>query len=155
MAQLKMKDYTNSIMIEKPPNAWGLQTVTIGETGLYPGMAVTQTGETVPTVVYGAAADDVFYGILLESADQGIDEAFAVGDTATCMIAGSRGACWSYAKANVASMFPGTRLHTDTGTPGRYLVINEAMLYENVGLLIEYSATDASNDRPIKIVLSG
>ena len=155
MAQLKMKDYTNSILIEAPPHAWGIQTVTIGEAGLYPGMAVTQTGETVPSVVYGATANDVFYGILLDSADQGIDEAFSSGDTASCMIAGSRGACWSYAKSGVATMFAGTRLHTDTGTPGRYLVIAETMLYENVGLCIEYSATSATDDRPIKIALTG
>ncbi len=150
-----MKDYTNAIMIEPPPNAWGLQTVKIGEAGLYPGMAVTQTGETVPAVVYGATANDVFYGILLDSANVGLDEAFTANDVATCMIAGSRGACWSYAKTNVASLIVGTRLHTDTATPGRYLVINEAMLFENVGLVIEYSATDGSNDRPIKIALTG
>ena len=155
MAKLKMVDYTNSIMIDPPPNAWGLQTVKIGETGLYPGYPVTQTGETVPAVVTSAAADDVFYGILLDSADQGIEQPFAVNDVATCMIAGSRGACWSWAKASVANLIVGTRLHTDSaGATDRYLVVNEAMLYENAGLVIEYSATSAS-DRPIKIALTG
>jgi len=154
MARLNMKDYTNAIMIEPPPNAWGLQTVKIGEAGLRPGYPVTQTGETVPSVVYGATANDVFYGILLDSADVGIDETFANNAVATCMVAGSRGACWSYAKASVGNLHVGTRMHQDADTPGRFLVVNEAMLYENAGLVIEYSATSAS-DRPIKIALTG
>ena len=154
MAQLLMKDYTASIMIEPPKNAWGLETVIIGEADLYPGMPVTQSGETVPAVVYSATAGDIFYGILLDSLGKGIDEAFASGDTATCMMAGSRGACWTYLKANEGTVFPGTRLHTDVAV-GRYCLILETMLAENVGLVIEYSLTDAGNDRPVKVVLSG
>jgi len=150
-----MVDYTNSIMIDPPPNAWGLQTVKIGETGLFPGYPVTQTGETVPAVVTSAAANDVFYGILLDSADSGIEQEFDLNAVATCMVAGSRGACWSWAKASVANLIVGTRLHTDSaGATDRYLVINEVMLYESAGLVIEYSATSAS-DRPIKIALTG
>lgn len=154
MAQLKMKDYANAIMIEPPPNAWGLQTVKIGEAGLEPGYPVTQTGETVPAVVYGATANDVFYGILLDSADVGLDEAFTANDVATCMIAGSRGACWTWAKASVANLIVGTRMHQNTATPTKFLVVDETMKFESAGLVIEYSATSAS-DRPIKLVLSG
>ncbi len=154
MAKLNMKDYANSIKIEAPRSAWGIQTVQIGQTGLYPGYPVTQTGETVPAVVYGATADDVLYGILLDDGDMDLDGEFTSGDPASCMIAGSRGTCWSWAKASVANLQVGTRMHQDSGTPGRFLVINEAMLYENAGLVIEYSATSAS-DRPIKLVLSG
>ena len=153
MAKLKMVDYTNSIMIDPPTNAWGLQTVKIGETCLFPGYPVTQTGETVPAVVTSGSANDVFYGVLLDSADVGLESEFENGAVATCMVAGSRGACWSWAKASVANLIVGTRLHTDAGT-GKFLIIGEAMLYENAGLVIEYSATSAS-DRPIKIALTG
>ena len=154
MAQLKMKDYTNTIMIEPPRNAWGLQTVKIKGSDLYPGCPVTQTGETVPEVVSGGTANDVFYGVLLDDADHGLDVVYTAGDFVTCMMAGSGGACWTYLKANEGSVHVGTRLHTDAGT-GIYTIIAESMLYENVGLIIEYSATDASNDRPVKVVLSG
>ena len=154
MASLEMKDYTNAIMIEPPPNAWGLQTVKIGEAGLEPGYPVTQTGEAVPAVVSGATANDVFYGVLLDSADVGIDEAFTSGDVATCMMAGSRGACWSWAKAGVANLIVGTRMHIDAATPTKFLIPTEGMLFENAGLVIEYSATDAA-DRPIKVALTG
>ena len=155
MAQLKMKDYCNSILIEPPEHAWGLQTVKIGEAGLYPGYPVTQTGETVPAVVFGASASDVFYGILLESADVGLDEVFAVDAVATCLIAGSRGACWTFMKANDGAVHVGTRVHQDADNAGHFCLVIETMMYESIGLVIEYSANDASNDRPIKVVLSG
>jgi len=154
MAQLKMKDYTNAIMIEPPRNAWGLQTVKIKGSDLYPGMVVTQTGETVPEVVSVGSEDDVTYGVLLDDADHGLDVVYTAGDFVTCMLAGSGGACWTYLKAGVASIHVGTRIVSDANT-GIYSIINEAMIYENVGLIIEYSATDGSNDRPAKVVLSG
>ena len=154
MAKLSMKDYTGAIMIEPPKNAWGLQTVKIKGADIYPGIPVTQTGEAVPEVVTSGTADDVFYGIVLDKPGNGIDELFAAGETATVMMNGSGGACWTYAKTGVATMFPGTRLHTDAGT-GIYCIIGEGMLYENVGLVIEYTATSATDDRPVKVVLCG
>lgn len=154
MAKLKMADYTGGILIEAPRSAWGIQTVEIGEAGLYPGYPVTQTGETVPAVVYGAAASDVFYGILLENADDEIETEFTSGDRASCLIAGSRGSCWSWAKASVASLQVGTRLHQDTAGPSHFLIVVETMAYENAGLVIEYSAT-STDDRPVKICLTG
>ena len=155
MAKLEMKDYTGSIMIEPPKNAWGLQTVKIKGAALYPGFPVTQTGEAVPEVVTPASADNVFYGILLDKPGNGVDELFTAGETATVMMNGSGGACWTYVLTGVATMFPGTRVHCDATTPTAYCIIGENMLYENVGLCIEYSATDAVNERPIKVVLSG
>ena len=155
MVKLNMKDYTGAIMIEPPKNAWGLQTVKIKGAGLYPGYPVTQTGEAVPEVITPAAANDVFYGILLDKPGNGIDELFTAGETATAMMNGSGGACWTYAKTGVATMYPGTRLHIDATAAGPFCIIGENMLFENVGLLIEYSATDASDDRPIKVVLCG
>jgi len=154
MAKLLMKDYTNAIMIEAPKNAWGLQTVKIKGADLYPGHAVTQTGETVPEVVSSGTANDVFYGILLDKPGHGLDEVFTAGETVTCMVNGSGGACWTWAKAGVADLDVGHILHTDAGT-GVYSIIGEGGLFETVGRVIEYSATDATNDRPVKVVLSG
>ena len=153
MAQLKMKDYTNAIMIDPPKNSWGIQTVKIQGSDLYPGMVVTQTGETVPEVVSVGTGNDVTYGVLLDDADHGLDVVYTAGDFVSCMLAGSGGACWTYLKASQASVHVGTRIHSDAGT-SIYSIIDESMLFENVGLIIEYSATVA-NDRPVKVVLSG
>ena len=152
MAKLLMKDYTASIMIEPPKNGWGLQTVIIGGADLYPGHPVTQTAETPPTVASPASANDVFYGILLDKIGKGIDEVFTAGESATVMLNGSGGACWTWLIAADATVFPGTRLHMAAGV---YCTIAETMLFENVGLIIEYSLTDASDDRPVKVVLCG
>ncbi len=148
-----MVDVTNAILIEPPRNAWGIQTVKIKGADLYPGHAVTQTGETVPEVVSSGTANDVFYGILLDEADGGLDAVYTAGDRVECMLAGSGGACWTWAKASAGELHVGTRLHTDAGT-GVFSIIGESMLFENVGLVIEYSA-DVANDRPVKVVLSG
>ena len=153
MAKLKMKDVTNAILIDPPNNSWGIQTVKIKGADLYPGHPVTQTGETVPEVVSSGTANDVFYGILLDIPDADIDAVFAAGDFVPCLMAGSGGAAWTWGKASLGALQVGTRLHTDAGT-GTYCIIGENMLFENVGLVIEYSA-DVANDRPVKVVLSG
>jgi len=153
MAKLKMKDQTNAILIDPPKNSWGIQTVKIKGADLYPGHAVTQTGETVPEVVSSGTANDVFYGVLLDVPDKGIDVVFAAGAFVPCAIAGSGAAVWTWAKASAGALHVGTRLHTDAGT-GVFAIIGENMLYENIGLVIEYSA-DVANDRPVKVVLSG
>ena len=153
MAKLKMKDYTNAILIEPPRNAWGIQTVKIKGSDLYPGHPVTQTDETVPEVVSPASLQDVFYGILLCAEGHGLDVIYTAGDFVPCLMAGSGGACWTWLKAAESTVQVGTRVHAEA--TGTYCVILESMLYENVGLVIEYSATDASDDRPIKVVLSG
>ena len=153
MAKLKMKDYTNAILISPPCNSWGIQSVKIKGADLYPGHAVTQTGEAVPEVVSSGTANDVFYGVLLDVPDKGIDVIFSAGDIVPCALAGSGAAVWTWVKASAGALQVGTRLHTDAGT-GVYSIIGENMLFENVGLVIEYSA-DVANDRPAKVVLSG
>ena len=140
------------ILIDAPKNAWGLQTFITKGVDILPGVPVTMTGETAPEVVTVGTANDVTLGVVLCNPGHDIDLAYAAGVEVTVAMAGSGAAVWTYAKANVADLFAGASLHTDAGT-GIYSIIGENMLFEWVGRVIEFSATDASDDRPVKVVL--
>lgn len=153
MAELEMADYTGAILIEKPPNTWGIQTFKIKGAALKPGYPVTMTGETWPEVVTPATTDDVTLGILLENKAQDLDEVYAAGTKVRAALVGSLAAVWTYAKAGVGSLVFGTPLVSDAGAAGPYCIVGEGALYESVGKVIDYSPTDASDDRPVKVAL--
>lgn len=152
MAILAMSTYTGSILIEAPKNAWGIQTFTCTTTTVFPGSLVTGTGETPPDVVVVGTANDITLGVALCKPGHDIDTAYAAGESIPVAMAKSGAAVWTWLKANEASVFAGTPVLSDAAT-GVFVIIGEGALYEHLGHIIEYSATDASDDRPVKVVL--
>ena len=150
-----MADYGGRVLIEAPKNAWGIQTFTIKGADIYPGIPVTQTGETGSEIVSCATANDVFCGVVLCNPDHDPDTAYTAGDRVEVALNGSGAVVWTFVKAAVAALVVGHILHADAATPTVYCIIGEGGLFETVGRVIEASPTDGANDRPVKVVLCG
>lgn len=151
MGTLALSDWTNKILIEAPPSALGIKTFQTGDATIKPGYPVTTTGQTGPTVIAVAAADNVATGIALCKPNHDLSTAYATGEFIPVALAGSGAIVWAMLKTGGGELVVGTPLHID-GTPGHYLVIGEGGLYEEIGKCVEYSA-DQANDRPIKVRL--
>lgn len=153
MARHDLSTYTQKVLIEAPPSALGIKTFSCTAATVYPGYVVTTTGETDPDVVITGAANDVATGIALLKPNHDIDTAYAAGEFIPVALCGSGAAVWTYLKTGVASVVVGTPIHSDGATPSAYGIIGEGRLYEHIGLILEYSATDASDDRCVKVRL--
>ena len=153
MAIKPFSDYTGKILIEAPPSALGIKTFSATTTTIFPGYVVTATGETDPDVVVVGTANDVSTGVALCKPGHDIDSAYAAGEFFPVALCGSGAVVWTHLKTGEASAVVGTPILTDAGT-GIFSIIGEGALYEHVGFLIEYTATDASDERPVKVRLT-
>lgn len=153
MAIIALSTKANKVLIEAPPSALGIKTFSATTTTIFPGYVVTATGETDPDVVVVGTANDVSTGVALCKPGHDIDTAYGAGDFFPVALCGSGAVVWTYMKANAGAVLAGTGILTDAGT-GVFSIIGEGALFEHVGFVIEYSADDASNDRPVKVRLT-
>jgi len=152
MAITALSTVTNKVLIEAPSRASGIKTFSATTTTIFPGYPVTATGETDPDVVVMGAADDMFTGIALCKPNHDIGTAYAAGDFFPVALRGSGAVCWTFLKANNGDLVLGQPVIMDA-TPTVFCVVGETV-NELVGSVWEYSANDASNDRPFKVVLN-
>ena len=152
MAILALSTYANKVLIEAPSRASGIKTFSATTTTIFPGYAVTATGETDPDVVVVGTANDVTTGIALCKPNHDPDTAYAAGEFFPVALTGSGAVVWTFLKANAGDAVVGAPVITDAGT-GTFSILGE-LIFEYVGRVWEFSANDASDDRPIKVVLN-
>ena len=91
-----MANYTGAILWRSPKNMAGMGSHRVNGSGLYPGMVVTETGQTAPDVYIPDGNDDVSLGIVLDNADADIDTAFSDNDVVTVAYVRSGAGVWGY-----------------------------------------------------------
>lgn len=153
MGRLDLSAYTNKVLIEAPPSALGIKTFSCTTTTIFPGYAVTATGETDPDVVVAGSASDVATGVALCKPNHDIDTAYGAGDFIPVALCGSGAVVWTYLKTGQGDAVVGAPIEIDGTTPTVMSILAEGNSYEYVGKVVEFSATQA-NDRPIKVRLT-
>jgi hypothetical protein len=155
MAIGTMASYTGEICVNRAEApSWGIQTfVVAGASELYPGHAVTSTGNTAPDVARADADGDVTLGVALDgkgisidaSTKLEIDTYFPDNEPVEVARVGSKLICWMYVDDDEGALVAGTPMYnTDTITNG--LLGYVGRLYEDIG---DQGATDT----PEKVIL--
>ena len=96
MALGTMSHYTGKVMWHPPRDEASMIQARINGSGAYPGMVMTNEGETEPDCYIPDGNDDRTLGILLDRADKAIDSAIADGSWVTLMPPRCRGGAWGF-----------------------------------------------------------
>ena len=96
MALGTMSHYTGKIMWHPPRSEAAMIQARVNGSASFPGMVMTNEGETEPDCAIPDGDDDRTLGILLERADQPIDDVIDDGSWVTLMPPRSGGGAWGF-----------------------------------------------------------
>lgn len=169
-----MSNYTGAIMWRSPDNMAGIQPRRVNGSGLYPGMVVTDTGQTAPDCYIPDGNDDISLGLVLDRADKGVDTVFADNDWCEVMMRRSGGGAWGIVDDDEGALVPWTALYSTgadddgflevlavTAAPTTYddatiqgiLDYLESAEHRYVGVAATSQADQGSTDVPIRVLL--
>ena len=158
---------------------WAVATARVnGSSELRPGYVCTSTGGGAGTVDVAKpdAADDNVFGVVECNPDQDMDTNYDDDKEVTVYLRGGGHVVWCFAKANVGAFKAGDVVVADAATDNGFVIpftvsnapptaYDEATMQTEldkfdayiksyVGIVWEDSANDASNDRPIKVLMN-